>query len=126
MQSGFNQNKYHIVGYGVGAHIAGLSGQYLTKNSNYLVPRITLLDPPGFGFWFFMPKADKTNAKFVDCIHTDAGNLGSKRGFGQANFWPNKGKKQPGCPWFRIPLLIPSPTSADGKFNFKITRQNEY
>lgn len=41
---------------------------------------------------------DKTDAEFVDIIHSCAGTLGYSEAIGHADFFPNNGKAhQPGC-----------------------------
>lgn len=40
----------------------------------------------------------KTDAKFVDIIHTDITFFGLSTESGSADFWPNAGKDQPECP----------------------------
>ena len=42
-------------------------------------------------------RLDKSDATFVDIIHTDANLLGTFRVVGDADFYPNGGKDQPGC-----------------------------
>lgn len=37
-------------------------------------------------------------AIFVDVIHTDKTHYGAPRATGTADFWPNGGENQPGCP----------------------------
>ena len=57
------------------------------------------LDPAGPLFWD-SPKIrlDKSDAGFVDVIHTCAGYMGYKDPIGHADFYPNGGTwVQPGC-----------------------------
>lgn len=43
-------------------------------------------------------RLEKSDAKFVDIIHTGGGILGYKKSHGHADFYPNNGRpKQPGC-----------------------------
>lgn len=42
-------------------------------------------------------RLDKTDAIFVDIIHTNAGQNGFDRSIGHIDFYPNGGKKQPNC-----------------------------
>jgi hypothetical protein len=60
----------HIIGHSLGAHVAGFAGQLTVLK----VPRITGLDPAGPYFDGMSPivRLDKTDATFVDIIHSDA------------------------------------------------------
>ena len=42
-------------------------------------------------------RIDKTDAIFVDNIHTDVRVAGIGQAVGHVDFFPNNGKKQPGC-----------------------------
>jgi len=55
-------------------------------------------------------KLDRTDARFVDIIHTDGGDnfllathMGDGDPLGHADFYPNMGIFQPGCPVSSIP-----------------------
>ncbi|KAJ8976793.1 hypothetical protein NQ317_014136 [Molorchus minor] len=88
----------HIVGHGVGAHIAGYVGS--TYNS---IRKITGLDPSGPRFEG-MPNIVKLNpacAKYVEVLHTDAfdsRSQGTKEAMGHSDFYLNNAYLQPGCP----------------------------
>ncbi|KAG6453104.1 hypothetical protein O3G_MSEX007956 [Manduca sexta] len=94
-----NQLNYvHLIGHSLGAHVMGYTGMF----TNVTVDRITGLDParPLFEIPRIGPnfRLDKSDAKFVDIIHTCGGIYGYKRSHGHADFYPNDGKpKQPGC-----------------------------
>lgn len=63
--------------------------------------RISPLDPsnPEAHDVFILPPVRQTNARFVDVIHSSAGEIGTSAHSGHADFWPNGGKPiQPGCP----------------------------
>ncbi|CAL4104908.1 unnamed protein product, partial [Meganyctiphanes norvegica] len=106
-------SKISMVGHSLGAHLAGMTAKYIRKRSSALKPiaRITGLDPAGPSF-FNKPstmKLDKTDADFVDVIHTNGGEgVGVIRAFftstygyltplGHVDFYPNGGRMQPGC-----------------------------
>nr|CAD7435118.1 unnamed protein product [Timema monikensis] len=89
----------HIIGFSLGAHVAGFAGAQL-KN----VSRITGLDPAGPLFESQDPRArlDSTDAMFVDVIHSNGenlilGGLGSWQPMGHVDFYPNGGRMQKGC-----------------------------
>lgn len=66
--------------------------------------RISGLDPAGPGFYGLNVaphRISKTDADFVDIIHTDAGGSGGDLSTGTVDFWPNNGRRfQPGCSVF--------------------------
>ncbi|XP_050672179.1 uncharacterized protein LOC126970395 [Leptidea sinapis] len=89
----------HLIGFSLGAHVAGFAGSEL-KN----ISRITGLDPAGPLFEFQDPRArlDKSDAKFVDVIHSNGetlilGGLGAAQPLGHVDFYPNGGRVQHGC-----------------------------
>ena len=58
------------------------------------------LDPASL-FFITVPtsfRLDKSDAQYVDVIHTNAGIQGTIRASGHTDFWPNGGSIQPGCP----------------------------
>nr|CAI5861502.1 unnamed protein product [Callosobruchus analis] len=93
----YTLDNVHIVGHGVGAHIAGYVGA--TYND---IRKITGLDPSGPRF-DGMPdivKLNPTNARYVEIIHTDAYNgrsQGTKEVLGHSDFFVNNADSQPGC-----------------------------
>lgn len=95
---GVPPDSMHLIGYSVGAHIAGLVANYLTPEEGKL-GRITGLDPTIF-FYAGTNNSrdlDTTDAHFVDIIHTGAGILGQWSASGHADFYVNGGTSQPGC-----------------------------
>ncbi|CAF4848369.1 unnamed protein product [Pieris macdunnoughi] len=88
----------HLIGHSLGAQVMGYAGMF----SNGSIPRITGLDPARP--LFELPKMpndyalDKSDASFVDIIHTAAGTYGYRGNYGHADFYPNRGTQiQPGC-----------------------------
>ncbi|GBM93381.1 hypothetical protein AVEN_144858-1, partial [Araneus ventricosus] len=57
------------------------------------------LDPATFLFSNASPrtKLDRTDALFVDVIHTDGGGIGMVEPIGHVDFYPNGGQIQAGC-----------------------------
>jgi len=82
------------------AHIAGNAGHKLKGK----LGRITGLDPanPLYRYVTNDLRLDKSDAKFVDVIHTNCGGpfgqgfLGLEFPLAHADFYPNNGKSQPG------------------------------
>ncbi|XP_053613003.1 inactive pancreatic lipase-related protein 1-like [Plodia interpunctella] len=81
----------HLVGFNLGAHIAGIAGRLIGG-----VARVTGLDPSQSPI-----KLSITDAKYVEVIHTDASGTVLSNGIGEklghADFYPNGGRTQPGC-----------------------------
>ncbi|KAK5645296.1 hypothetical protein RI129_006596 [Pyrocoelia pectoralis] len=100
-------SKTHIIGHSLGSHVAGFVGKHIYGKTGCRPQRITGLDPAGPLFEFPFIGADerlaRTDADFVDIIHTDSGILGFKSLIGDADYFPNGGNAiQPGC---KIPPL---------------------
>ncbi|XP_007667689.2 lipase member I isoform X2 [Ornithorhynchus anatinus] len=93
---GVSLDNIHMIGLSLGAHICGFVG----KRLNGSLGRISGLDPAGPQFTGKPPneRLYRTDAKFVDVIHTDADALGFRNPMGHIDFYPNGGSKQPGCP----------------------------
>ncbi|KAL9951929.1 hypothetical protein ACROYT_G044684 [Oculina patagonica] len=90
--------RFYIVGFSMGAQIAGYAGAYL-KDRGMTLGRITGLDPAGPLYTKVDPKyrLDQGDAQYIDVIHTDALAIGTVETVGHADFWPNGGFTQPGC-----------------------------
>ncbi|KAF7989470.1 hypothetical protein HCN44_008144 [Aphidius gifuensis] len=95
----FDLNNLHIVGFGVGAHLAGFIGHRFGGK----IGRITALDAAGPGFNKDGNRLHKEDAKFVDVIHTCTGVLGATMTLGHTDYYVNEGTcGQPGCSAFNV------------------------
>uniref|UniRef100_A0A663MV99 Triacylglycerol lipase n=1 Tax=Athene cunicularia TaxID=194338 RepID=A0A663MV99_ATHCN len=94
---GYSPANVHFIGHSLGAHAAGEAGRRKPG-----IGRITGLDPAGplFQYTPTTVRLDPSDAKFVDIIHTHAGILQT---CGHLDFYPNGGKKMPGCKQLRLP-----------------------
>lgn len=100
---GAKARDFHLIGFSLGAHVAGFAGKRMNKKRR-TIGRISGLDPanPAFNNDSPLVRLDKTDAKFIDIIHTDIITIlhissGMNRSLGHLDFWPNGGESQPGC-----------------------------
>ncbi|XP_050738746.1 pancreatic lipase-related protein 2-like [Eriocheir sinensis] len=99
--AGMDASGVQAIGHSLGAHLSGATGQNL---KSFRLPFITGMDPAGPSF-FNEPassRLDKTDADFVQIIHTNGcGVLDACVGLpdvmGHVDFYPNGGEHQPGC-----------------------------
>ena len=102
-QLGQKPELIHVIGYSLGAHLAGHLGRTVFKKINRKIGRITGLDPASPDFPMYETNhLFKTDAQFVDVIHTNSGDLldgclGIFEPLGHVDFYPNGGIHQPGC-----------------------------
>lgn len=95
----------HVIGHSLGAHLMGYAGYHLKHDFGLDLGRITGLDPaePFFSKTDPIVRLDRTDARYVDVVHTDAkpfvstGGLGLSEPIGHVDFYPNGGHTQPGC-----------------------------
>lgn len=85
-----------VIGHSLGAHIAGLTGKHVTCG---LLPKIVCLDPANPLFSMNSPdeRAAVGDARLVEVMVTAGGSLGFAAPIGDATFYPNGGRSQPGC-----------------------------
>ncbi|XP_002063646.3 phospholipase A1 VesT1.02 [Drosophila willistoni] len=99
MERGYPAKFIHLIGFSLGAEVAGFAGKQLQEWGIKLT-RITALDPalPLFEGNSSNRRLSPSDARFVDVIHTDGGILGNPTAMGHADFYPNGGRPlQPGC-----------------------------
>jgi pancreatic triacylglycerol lipase len=98
-------SKVHLIGHSLGSHLCGYAGYTMQRDFGMQIGRITGLDPaePFFHDVGPLVRLDRTDAKYVDIIHTDAAPFVSDVGLGlydataHVDFYPNGGWNQPGC-----------------------------
>ncbi|XP_072851604.2 inactive pancreatic lipase-related protein 1 isoform X1 [Pogona vitticeps] len=97
---GYSPSMVHLIGHSLGAHLFGEAGKRRPG-----IGRITGLDPaqPYFQGTPIEVRLDKSDASFVDVIHTDMLPTIPYLGFGMSDpvghldFFPNGGETMPGC-----------------------------
>ena len=115
--------RTHIVGFSLGAHVAGFAGSHL-KNLSRITGKLIRgcaieicnvpyllsgLDPAGPLFEGYDGKVrlDKNDADYVDVIHSNGesvivGGFGTWEPIGHVDFYPNGGRAQRGCQHFLV------------------------
>lgn len=99
VQAGLDPSSIHLIGHSLGSHIASFTGKTLHNLTGYKVGRISGLDPAGPCFADVDPelRLTKTDADYVDVMHTDAGVYGLNAIVGHRDYYPNSGSEQYGC-----------------------------
>lgn len=94
-ETGASMDDIHLIGFSLGAQVAGFCGKALNGN----VGAIFGLEPalPGFPIHDSTGRLAATDAKYVEVLHTSGGKLGFKEPLGHVDFYPNGGTMQPGC-----------------------------
>lgn len=99
MALGARPKDFHLVGFSLGAHVAGFAGSEVQN-----ISRITGLDPaaPLFEGYEAAVRLDPSDAQLVDVIHSNGdsflkGGLGAYEPLGHIDYYPNGGRYQLGC-----------------------------
>lgn len=89
-------DELHVIGHSLGGQIAGLIGKAVTRG---WIEVIMALDPAGPLFSLANPleRIAPTDGRYVEISHTNHGLLGFSQPIGDASFYPNFGRTQPGC-----------------------------
>ncbi|XP_051864030.1 mucin-4-like [Drosophila albomicans] len=95
-QYGMSLDTLEIVGFSLGAHVAGHAAKQVTTGT---VQKVVGLDPamPLMSYDKPAKRLSSNDAYYVETIQTNGGTLGYTRPIGRAVFYPNGGKSQPGC-----------------------------
>ncbi|KAF2897854.1 hypothetical protein ILUMI_08320, partial [Ignelater luminosus] len=101
----------HLGGISLGGQLMGLIGQETKRICKKSIGRITALDPAGPLFQGLpeSQRIDRSDADFVQVIHTNKGVLGYFGNCGDADFYPNCGTIQNGCPQINIIEVVQFP-----------------
>ncbi|XP_077287428.1 pancreatic triacylglycerol lipase-like [Arctopsyche grandis] len=91
--------NFHLIGLSLGAQVAAFTAKEFYKITGVKIEQLTGLDPSG-PCYYKVPASQrlaKTDADFVDVIHTDLGVFGVSSSVGHVDFFPNSGSNMPGC-----------------------------
>jgi len=110
-QLGVSPVNIHAIGHSLGAHFIGHMGRQIALVGKGKMGRATGLDPakPWFDVTDESNRIQISDAKFVDIIHTNSGDLWDgclsfTTNLGHIDFYPNGGQHQPGC----VPACTPA------------------
>ncbi|KAH9641535.1 hypothetical protein HF086_011427 [Spodoptera exigua] len=97
-KSGYPVSSIHLIGFSLGAHVAGFTGKLVRQNLNTTLGRITALDPARPCFARPQLRLAREDAQFVHVIHSNSGVLGIEDPLGHADVYVNGVRgKQPEC-----------------------------
>ncbi|XP_063534316.1 lipase member H-like [Cydia strobilella] len=96
---GFPSSKIHCIGHSLGSQILGNAGYEFNMLTKEKVWRITGIDPAGpcFSNSFIEEQIRSGLSEYVEVYHCNAGGLGTTSVLADADFFLNKGYKQPDC-----------------------------
>lgn len=87
-QKGFPLESLHLIGFSLGAHVAGITGRLVQRGMGRPLQRITALDParPCFGRASAY-RVGRGDARFVQVVHSSAGALGVEEPLGHTDVY---------------------------------------
>ncbi|KAL7727934.1 hypothetical protein ACLKA6_019495 [Drosophila palustris] len=93
---GMSLDTLYVIGHSLGAQVSGYAGKTVGEGR---IHTIIALDPalPLFSYDKPDKRLSSTDAFYVESIQTNGGKLGFLKPIGKGAFYPNGGKKQPGC-----------------------------
>ncbi|XP_023940676.1 lipase member H-B-like [Bicyclus anynana] len=96
---GYPIASIHLIGFSLGAHVAGMTGRLVQSRLNEKIGKITALDPARPCFTQLPQyRLSRGDASFVQVIHTSAGVLGLEQPVGHADVYVNGvSSPQPEC-----------------------------
>ncbi|CAK1553356.1 unnamed protein product [Leptosia nina] len=97
--TGFPVTRIHLIGFSLGAHVAGIAGRLVKKKLNRSLQKITALDPARP--CFLKPSSyrlKRDDASFVYVLHTSSGVVGLEQPLGHVDVYANGvDSAQPEC-----------------------------
>ncbi|XP_061395386.1 uncharacterized protein LOC133330999 [Musca vetustissima] len=95
-ESGMRFEDLQVIGFSMGAHVAGIAGKHLQTGR---LKVLYALDPalPLFRYETPEERVDRSDAEYVEVLHTSVGSYGYDRPLGHVDLYINYGTRQPGC-----------------------------
>lgn len=93
---GLNYETLHLIGYDLGAHVAGIAGKNSARGR---VQRIVGLDPSRqlFNENTSVNRLNAGDARLVEIFHSNGGQFGVFQPYGDIDYYINNGRIQPEC-----------------------------
>ncbi|XP_026725696.1 phospholipase A1 member A-like [Trichoplusia ni] len=88
-KKGHSMSSIHLIGFSLGAHVAGMTGKLVKMKLNATIGQITALDPARPCFARADQRLERGDAEFVQVIHSSAGVLGIEEPLGHADVYVN-------------------------------------
>ncbi|ALC45598.1 CG17191, partial [Drosophila busckii] len=93
---GMSLDTLYVIGHSLGAHVSGYAAKTVGEGR---IHTVIGLDPalPLFSYDKPNKRLNSNDGHYVESIQTNGGKLGFLKPIGKGAFYPNGGKKQPGC-----------------------------